>query len=147
MDELNASSVSHSSRWLYVWPGVLVTLILTCIGLFLWGVLAIPPSYTGHLAIMRGHELCEMHMVQAMLNFLTWLGAFFALILLVTVGLMRASLSWRAIRILMLLAVAGIAMALFIGSDDWLTSSISGLVIQQGHQLDAEIMNHDGLAH
>ncbi|MAX27580.1 MAG: hypothetical protein CMJ19_24040 [Phycisphaeraceae bacterium] len=128
-----------SRRAAYIWLGLLVSGILLCDGLFFWGLIDLGGHYDGELTIMRGHEICEMHMVQAIFNALLWLGAFAAVLLATSVGVMWKGLRWRQRRLFLLITFVAIGLVVFVGCDDWLTSSFDEKIHEQGHRLDFDM--------
>jgi hypothetical protein len=131
--EILDSKALRLIRWM--WLGALVTAILFFDGLFLWNLIDLSHHYEGELTIMRGHELCELRMVQAIFNAMLWLGGGAAVLLGITVALMfKAMAGWQS-RLLLLLSVIAIGLVIFVGSDDWLTAGIDEKIHEQSHQL------------
>ncbi len=123
------------------WLGFLVLAIFFFDGLFLWGVLDFSQSYQGELTIMRGHEICEIHMVQFAFNAMLWLGGLAAVLLGMTILVMwKAFRAWQR-RLLILLSTTAIALVIFAGSNDWLTSSFDENIHEQGHRLDFDMQS------
>ncbi|MFG0250326.1 MAG: hypothetical protein ACF8OB_15685 [Phycisphaeraceae bacterium JB051] len=119
----------------HIWLAFLVLVILFFDGWFLWGVREISQRYTGELTITRGHELCEMYMIQAVLTLFIWIAAGAALLLAITLLLRRKTLRWRTLRLCLLLILFAVGLWWGVGTKPWLTDSINGLIVEQGHML------------
>ncbi|HAI11457.1 MAG TPA: hypothetical protein DCM28_07110 [Phycisphaerales bacterium] len=120
-------------RWYhYIWPGLIGFVFLASSFLFFSTLIALATEPANTFTAMPGHEVCELLMVEGIMNFLTLIIGFSGLMLFLFALTSKLPIKWSVRRCLIYIAIAAMSLPLGIVWRDWLTA---GVDIQLTHQM------------
>lgn len=121
-----------SPRWYhFIFPSIVGLMLLASGGLFFTAMFDLAHNPIQINEIMPGHEVCELMMVEGILNALTVVMGLCGLILFLFALVSKLPIKWSVRRCLIYIAIASMCIPLGMVGRDWLTHDLNVALIHQ----------------